>query len=271
MKPILTGLTGFALALAAAGGATADDAAAGTGASAAPSLSVSYSGSVLFLPVADISLSAVFPEGTYSSAARFTTAGVARWFDDTDIEAGVTGYREPDALRPWRYEHFNHASGSDRTVGIDFPGAVATPDVSPPFGSMGEPPASDEEREGALDPLSTLIGIMTAVAGSDGAADEPCSGRIPVFDGKARYDLRLERNGRDRVRAGDWRGEAVVCNAYLEPISGYDPGDRPSEEEIADPVTLWLAPIEGLYVPVRFRASSEIGPINIRARRIQVD
>ena len=266
MKHILTGI---ALSLAAAAGVQADDAAE-AGASA-PALSVSYSGSVLFLPVADISLSAVFPEGTYSSAARFTTAGVARWFDDTDIEAGVTGYRRPDGLRPWRYEHFNHASGSDRTVGIDFPGATATPDVTPPFGSMGEPPASDDERAGALDPLSTLVGIMTAIAGGEGAAQEPCTGRLPVFDGKARYDLRLEAAGRDRVRTSDWRGEAIVCKAYLEPISGYDPGDRPSEEEIAEPVTLWLAPIEGLYVPVRFRASSEIGPINIRARRIQVD
>ena len=271
MKDILIGL---ALATAPVAAAYADDAGDATGAAAsatAPSLSVSYSGSVLIFPVADISLSAVFPQGTYASAARFTTAGVARWFDDTDIEAGVTGYREPEGLRPWRYEHFNHASGSDRTVGIDFPDATATPDVDPPFGSMGQPPASETERAGALDPLSTLIGIMTAVAGGEGAAEEPCTGRLPVFDGKARYDLRLEQNGRDRVRAGDWRGEAIVCDAYVEPISGYDPGDRPSPEEIAEPVTLWLAPIEGLFVPVRFRASSEIGPINIRARRIQVD
>lgn len=264
-------------ALALSGAAlAADDAATDPRAS---TLSARYSGSVYFLPVADIVISAVFPEGTYSAAARFTTAGVAAWFDDTDIEAEVSGYRQEAGFQPWRYEHFNHASSKNRTVGIDFPEGRATPDINPPFGSMGEPPASDEERYGAIDPLTTLMAIIAGVnpeAGEGPAGsilhgeENACSGRFPVFDGKARYDVRLEDGGRDRVRTRAWRGDAFVCHAYLEPISGYDPGDRPDETETARPVTLWLAPMDGLLVPVRFRAQTAIGQINIRAQRIQV-
>ena len=230
-------------------------------------ITLNYSGSVWVLPVAEIAVNAIYPDGTYSASAQFESAGLLRWFDDTNIEAGVTGYRIGSSLQPYRYSHVNHASNKGRVVGIDFPDAVATPDVQPPFGSMGEPPADDEERAGALDPISAMLGLTLGMP-----VDTPgvCSGRLPVFDGKARYDLRFEQAGTERVRTRAWSGDALVCEAYLEPISGYDPGDRPSEEETRRPVVIYLADYDGIYVPVRFRANTQIGSINIQATRISV-
>jgi len=224
-----------------------------------------YSGSVLFLKVADISLSAAFQDGTYSAAASFQSAGLLSWFDDTDIQATTSGYRTPSGLAPYRYEHTNFASNKGRVVGIDFIDNVATPDVQPPFGSMGEPPASDADRAGALDPISTLLGLMMNLPTGE---TDVCQGRIPVFDGKARYDLRFNNAGPDTVSTRGWRGEAIRCQAYLEPISGYDEGDRPGEEDIARPITMWLAPFDGLHIPVRFRAQTQIGSISIQASRV---
>ena len=224
-----------------------------------------YSGSVLILKVADISLSAAFQDGTYSAAATFESGGLLRWFDDTNIEATTSGYRAPDSLRPYRYEHVNHASNKGRVVGINFDDGVAMPDVQPPFGSMGEPPANDEERAGALDPISTLLGLMLSIQSDDA---DICQGRLPVFDGKARYDLRFNNVGPDDVRTRGWSGEAIRCQAFIEPISGYDEGDRPDEQETNRPVTIWLAPIESVYVPVRFRAQTRIGSINITATQL---
>lgn len=260
-------------ALLAAAALSAPDADGSDG--AAPALDrvperivLSYTGSVWVLPVAEIGVSAVYPTGTYSASATFQSAGLARWFDDTNIEAGVTGYRAGSALQPWRYSHVNHASEKGRTVGIDFPESVATPDIDPPFGSMGEPPASEQERLGAIDPISALLGMTLGMpVGREGV----CNGRLPVFDGKARYDLRFEQAGTENVRTRAWRGEAMVCNAFLEPVSGYDPGDRPTEEETARPVTIYLADIDGHYLPVRFQADTQIGKINIQATRIEVE
>ena len=116
--------------------------------------------------------------------------------------------------------------------------------------------------------VTAMLGLALAMPGQESA---PCSGRLPVFDGKARYDLRLENQGADWVRTRAWRGEAVLCHAYLEPISGYDPGDRPSEEETANPVRIWLAPIGDIYVPIRFRAATQIGDISISARRVAIN
>lgn len=229
---------------------------------------LNYTGSVWVLPVAEIGVSAVYPDGTYSASATFESAGLARWFDDTNIEAGVTGYRAGAALQPWRYNHVNHASGKGRTVGIDFPESVATPDIDPPFGSMGEPPASETERAGAVDPISALLGMTLGMPVDEQGV---CGGRLPVFDGKARYDLRFEHGGTERVRTRAWRGDAMVCRAYLEPVSGYDPGDRPTEEEIARPVVIYLAEVNGHYVPVRFQAETPIGNVNIQATRIEVE
>lgn len=248
--------------------ALADPAAPAAAAEPPSRIEVSYSGSLAILPVADIHVNATFPAGTYAAAARFQSAGLLRWFDDTDITAEVSGYRSGAALNPWRYQHVNATSSKGRIVGINFNDGRAVPDVTPPFGSMGEPPASDAEREGAIDPISAMLSLtLVSPAVTSGA----CAGRLPVFDGKARYDLRLENAGRDRVRTSAWRGEAVVCRAWLEPINGYDPGDRPTPDELARPVTMWLAPIEGTYVPVRYRAPAPVGSFNIRADRLVVE
>lgn len=227
-----------------------------------------YTGSVYFLQVADITITARMEDETYSAAATFQSAGLLRWFDDTDIQASAVGYRTDEGLAPWRYEHINYASDKGRVVGIDFPEGVATPDINPPFGSMGEPPASDGERTGALDPVTVILNLMSGPISA--GADEACSGRLPIFDGKARYDLRFENVGMDEVRTRAYRGDAIRCQAYVEPISGYDPGDRPTEEETARPVNIWLVEMDGLYVPVRFRAATQIGNISIEARRIGI-
>lgn len=231
-------------------------------------ISVNYSGSVLIFRVANITLSGEIADENYGANARFTTAGLAALFSDADIEASITGYAD-GALRPWRYEHFNHSSGSGRTVGINFPEGVATADVVPPFGSMGEPPANEDQRDGAVDPISALLRLGLRQTSDP---SEVCSGRIPVFDGKARYDLRLEVAGGNTLRTRAYRGETIRCHAFYEPIAGYDPEDMPTESDIAEPVVLWLAPFAdgAIHLPVRIRTNSGFGAITIEARSISV-
>ena len=134
MKTLGVGIAAFWLA---GTGAISDDHETRREAAAPAELTVAYSGALYFLPVADISINVIYPEGTYSASATFQSAGLLRWFDDTNIEAGVSGYREGRVLQPWRYQHLNYASGTGRIVGIDFPEGLAEPDINPPFGSMG--------------------------------------------------------------------------------------------------------------------------------------
>ncbi|MGY6660736.1 MAG: DUF3108 domain-containing protein [Glycocaulis sp.] len=232
------------------------------------SLFVQYSGSLLLIPVANISINAVWPGDTYSATATFQSGGLLRWFDDTNIEAGVSGYVREDGLDPWRYQHLNHASGKGRIVAVNFVEGMAVPDINPPFGSMGDPAASDEDRTGAIDPISGILNMMlTAPMTANG---EPCSGSVPIFDGRARYNLRLENGGMGNVNTRAWSGEALVCRAYVEPISGYEEGKRPTEEDTSRPVTMWLAQHGDVWVPVRYRANTRIGNLTINATHLRV-
>lgn len=258
-----------ALAIAATGSlAASDDAATGTEMSASQGVTIQYSGSVMIFQVADILVSGDFNEQTYTASARFTAAGLAALFTDADIEAGVSGYRDGPQLQPWRYSHLNHASSKNRTVGIDFPEGVAMPDINPPFGNMGEPPATDAERSGARDPLTTLLSVGL---GSVATETSQCDGTLPVFDGRARYNLRFVDGGSKRVRTRAWTGEALICHAYYEPISGYEEDEFPSDDVIAEPISLWLAPVNGgeMYVPVKIRTNAGFGGATITARSIQ--
>lgn len=264
-----TGIPALACAMALTVSAAADDAAAPAPASGATQFSAVYSGSVLIFQVADITVSGQVSADAYSANARFRAAGLAALFTDADIEAEVSGYNRDGGLRPWRYRHLNHASSKNRVIRIDFPDGVAEPDIDPPFGSMGEPPASHAQRTGAIDPLTGMFALAMSFPSQDG---EPCQGSIPVFDGKARYDLRLESHGTDRVRNRAFRGDAIVCHAYYEPIAGYDPEDQPSESDIADPVVLWLAPFADgtVYFPVRIRANAGFGGVTVEARSVTI-
>lgn len=258
-----------ALSLATAGtAAIGNDTGDSSGITASHGVTVQYAGSVMVFQVADIVVSGQFDADTYQASARFTAAGLAALFTDADIEAGVSGYRDGPSLQPWRYSHFNHASSKNRTVGIDFPEGVATPDVNPPFGNMGEPPANEEQRAGARDPLSALLSVgLGAVA----SADSPCDGRMPVFDGRARYNLRFEPGGSKNVRTRAWSGEALICHAYYEPIAGYEEDEFPSDEQIAQPISFWFAPVNDgqMYVPVKIRSNAGFGGVTITARSLQ--
>lgn len=250
--------------------ASADDADTAVSAAATQGVTVQYAGSVMVFQVANIVVSGQFAEDTYQASARFTAAGLAALFTDADIEAGVSGYRDGGALRPWRYSHLNHASSKNRIVAIDFPEGIATPDINPPFGSMGEPPATADERAGAADPLSTLLSMgLGAVA----HGESQCSGRLPVFDGRARYNLRFEDGGTDRIRTRAWSGDALVCHAYYEPVSGYEADEFPSADEISRPITFWLAPVHDgeIHIPVRIRTNAGFGGVTVVARSIQED
>lgn len=265
MRAVTHALTALAFSFGLAG---ADEAAAP--AREPLRINAEFSGSVLIFQVANIRVSSEIADDTYSANARFRAAGLAALFSDADIEAGVSGYNEGAHLQPWQYQHRNHASSKNRVIEINFPERVAEPNINPPFGSMGEPPANEEQRTGAIDPLTGMISMAINYRSNGG---EPCTGRIPVFDGKARYNLRLERQGTDSVRNRGYRGEAIVCNAYYEPIAGYDPEDQPTAEDIAEPVTLWLAPFADgqVYFPVRIRANAGFGGITVEARSISIE
>jgi len=225
-------------------------------------LSARYSSRVLIFPVGDITFQANLSGQAYSATTRIEAAGLAALFTDFDINAEVDGVLAASGITPSRYAHVERTGRKVRSVEVSFPAGVASSHVEPPFGSWGVPPASERDRTGAIDPMSAFVALSDQLTQGAGRG---CSGVLPVFDGKARYNLRLESRGMDRVRTGGWRGDAVLCDIWYEPVAGYDPEDYPSERELSQPLRIWLAPIEGgrYFLPVRLYTRAGLGGVTI--------
>lgn len=230
-------------------------------------LTARYSSRVLIFPVGDITFEARLANSAYSATTRIEAAGLAALFTDFDINAEVQGYLDGTAAEPSRYAHVERTGRKVRSVEVSFPEGVASSAVEPPFGSWGVPPASEDDRTGAIDPMSAFVALSEQLHRDEGRG---CEGVLPVFDGKSRYNLRLENRGRDRIRTRGWRGEAILCDIWYEPVSGYDPEDYPSARELSQPLRVWLAPIDGgrYYLPVRLYTRAGLGGVTIELAQV---
>jgi hypothetical protein len=114
-------------------------------------------------------------------------------------------------------------------------------------------PVTDAHRRGVFDPMT---GAMLRVAGNgDPVAPEACRGTTAIFDGRMRYDVKLEFRRMEMVKAEKgYRGPAVVCAAYFSPIAGYIP-DRPVIKYLATQrnIEIAFAPVIGTRILVPFR------------------
>ena len=84
---------------------------------------------------------------------------------------------------------------------------------------------------------------------------DACRSGSSVFDGRLRYDLKLEFKRMETVRAErGYHGPAVVCAIYFTPVAGYIP-DRPVIKYLTTErkMEITLVPIAGTRVLVPFR------------------
>ena len=114
-------------------------------------------------------------------------------------------------------------------------------------------PITDAHRRGVYDPMT---GSMLRVPGSgDPLSPEACRTGAAIFDGRMRYDLKLDFKRMETVRAEKgYRGPVVVCAVYFAPVAGYIP-DRPVIKYLAAQrnIEITFAPIAGTRILVPFR------------------
>jgi hypothetical protein len=114
-------------------------------------------------------------------------------------------------------------------------------------------PVTDAQRRGVYDPMT---GSMLRVPGSgDPLGPDACRTGAAVFDGRMRYDLKLDFKRMETVKAErGYHGPVVVCAIYFTPIAGYIP-DRPVIKYLAAQrnIEIAFAPIAGTRILVPFR------------------
>ncbi len=114
-------------------------------------------------------------------------------------------------------------------------------------------PVTDAHRKGVLDPMT---GSMLRVPGtSDPLGPDACHTGNAIFDGRMRYDLKLDFKRMETVKAEKgYHGPVVVCAIYFAPVAGYIP-DRPVIKYLAAArnMEIAFAPVAGTRILVPFR------------------
>lgn len=152
----------------------------------------------------------------YAVRANVRTSGLARLFDQTEINAATSGTVSPQGLAWTRYDISHAYAGKFRRTRLDRAAGVVTGEVAPSYSDLGEPPASAAHQRSSYDPLSALFALGRQV----GAA-RTCRGSVLVFDGLQHYRLAVSGGTAGTFDGGGYRGASVTCQLRYEPIAGF--------------------------------------------------
>jgi hypothetical protein len=225
-----------------------------------------YVGGIHFL-TADI----LFQEehGRYQTHLHAHTAGylykILKWDGDISSQGRIEG----DKFEPVAYQNLDVWRDKPKTTKLAFDrrGDIKA-EFNPPSNDQGREPVTDDQKKGALDPVTALLQMLGHVA-----VDNSCALSVPVFDGKRRFDLLGEDKGYEVVDEKDYgaySGPARLCAVDFDMIAG-DWTDRKKNrfwerengEKGRDAFHIWLASVapEMPELPVRLESTSPFGDV----------
>jgi hypothetical protein len=241
----LAGLCGFAVVLATPS----------RPAFAQGKLEAQYEATLAGIPVGRGAWNIDVSDDQYSASAVGGTAGLLKTFASGTGSSSAQGRVVNGALVSNVYTAMTTTSKKTETIHM-----VLNNGTIREYGIEPEPPVdpdripvTDAHKKGVFDPMT---GSMLRVPGTaDPVSPDACRGSAAVFDGRMRYDLKLEFKRMETVKSEKgYRGPVVVCAIYFTPIAGYIP-DRPVIKHLAAArnIEIAFAPVLGTRILVPYR------------------
>jgi hypothetical protein len=177
--------------------------------------------------------------------------------------------------RPYYYTFGYRTANKGEDIGVKFTNNnVREVDVRPrQRPSRKRVPITRQHMRNVVDPLSAAI-ILSNI-GSDKKGRSVCQQRLPIFDGKARYDLVLSYKRTKRVRTHmGYRGPAYVCKVKFVPIAGHKPANKESRYAArTEGMEIWLIPIKRaeIYIPYYVRIPTPMGAASLTTSHYKVE
>src|ERR1700744_3197877 len=239
------------------------------GAQAQGRLDAKYEATLAGIPVGKGTWAIDIGEDQFSAAAAGGTAGLLKAFAggsgtgasqgrvvngalvSTNYTASTTTSKKSEAI------HMALVNGTIKEFGIE-----PEPPVDP-----DRLPVTEAHRRGVFDPMT---GSMLRVPGTgDPLSPEACHTGAAIFDGRMRYDLKLDFKRMEPVKAEKgYQGPVVVCAIYFSPVAGYIP-DRPVIKYLsaARNMEIAVAPLARtrVLVPFRMVIPTPLGPAMLEA------
>ncbi len=241
--------------LAAAGLVLLLWAAAPGGAAAQGRLDAQYEATLAGVPIGRGTWAIEIGDDTYAAAAQGGTAGLLKAFAQGSGTGAAQGRIVNGALVANAYQastttgkkseriHITLANGNVKESGIE-----PEPPVDP-----DRVPVTEAHKRGVFDPMTASL--LRVPGTGELMTPETCHASAPVFDGRMRYELKLDFKRMENVKAEKgYRGPAIVCAIYFTPIAGYIP-DRPVIKYLttARNIEIAFVPIAGTRILVPFR------------------
>jgi len=155
----------------------------------------------------------------YRISSRQASVGFVRWVFPFESRTDVAGRFVAAATEPASYRVKGEFRGKARSVEMDYrDGALVRSEIVPGHLEDERDEVTAEQRAGAIDPVSAVMAVIRQMNEGRG-----CDARVPVFDGRMRYDIVFKDAGpREVPREGSsvFAGTAEVCEFAWVPIAG---------------------------------------------------
>lgn len=218
-------------------------------------LDAQYEATLAGIPVGKGSWTIEISDDAFSASAQGGTAGLLKAFSGGTGSGASQGRVVNGALAATAYVATTTTSKKSETIRMVLAGGNIKEfsiDPEPPV-DADRIPVTDAHRKGVFDPMT---GSMLRVGGTaELLSPDSCRTGAGVFDGRMRYDLKLDFKRLETVKAErGYHGPALVCAIYFTPVAGYIP-DRPVIKYLATQRNIEIAfvPIAGTRVLVPFR------------------
>jgi hypothetical protein len=232
-------------------------------------LEAQYEATLSGIPVGKGAWAIDIADDQFSASALGGTSGLLKAFASGSGTGAAQGRVINGALVSTNYTASTTTSKKTETIHM-----VLTNGNIKEYGIEPEPPVdpdripiTEAHRHGIFDPMT---GSMLRVPGTaDPLGPEACHTGAPIFDGRMRYDLKLDFKRMETVKAEKgYRGPVVVCAVYFSPIAGYIP-DRPVIKYLTAQrnIEIAFAPVAGtrILVPFWMKIPTPLGQAKLEA------
>ncbi len=201
------------------------------------------------------------------NASLSALAGLFKWQGQTRAAGKLAG----DAVKPASFSmDYKGTSKSGSTkMGFTDDSVSSVLHDPPPKDKPGIVPVTPAHLKGVLDPLTA---VMTM---SRGSSANPCGRRLPIYDGKQRFDLMLTYRGQMEVaeaRPSGQPGLAHVCRVRYVPIAGHkiDQETRFMTGNSQIEIALRPIPSANVFVPYDIKIPTMAGSARLVAKKITI-
>ena len=232
-------------------------------------LDAQYEATLAGIPVGKGAWTIEIGDDQFQASAAGGTSGLMKTFSSGGGTGASQGRVFNGALVATNYTASTTTSKKSETIHITLDkGNVKEFGIDPvPPVDADRIPVTDAQRRGVFDPMTASL--LRVPGTGDPVSAEACHNAAPIFDGRMRYDLKLDFKRMETVKADKgYHGPAVVCAVYFTPVAGYIP-DRPVIKYLAArrDIEITFAPLAGtrILVPFRLRIPTPLGMAMLEA------